>query len=50
MGIHMKNCPEDTYNLWTPFEMDLVSDYVKNPEAIELFKNTFQFYAIMKNQ
>jgi len=38
MGIHMKNCPEDTYNLWTPFAMDLVNDYVKKPEAIELFK------------
>ena len=29
MGIHMKNCPDDTYNLWTPFEMDLVVNYVK---------------------
>jgi hypothetical protein len=38
MGIHMKNCPEDTYNLWTPFVMDLVDDYVKKPEAIDLFK------------
>jgi hypothetical protein len=38
MGIHMKNCPEDTYNLWTPFAMDLVDDYVKIPEAIEIFK------------
>lgn len=38
MGIHMKDCPEDTYNLWTPFEMDLVNDYVKKEEAIEVFK------------
>ena len=38
MGIHMKNCPDDTYNLWTPFSMDLVVDYVKKPDAIELFK------------
>jgi len=38
MGIHMKNCPEDTYNLWTPFAMDLVVDYVEKLDAIELFK------------
>jgi hypothetical protein len=34
----MKDCPEDTYNLWTPFDMDLVNDYVKKEEAIEVFK------------
>jgi hypothetical protein len=38
MGIHMKNCPEDTYNLWTPFSMDLVGDYIEKLDAIELFK------------
>jgi hypothetical protein len=38
MGIHMKHCPEDTYNLWTPFSMDLVVDYVEKLDAIEIFK------------
>jgi hypothetical protein len=38
MGFHLKNCPDDAYNLWTPFSMELLHDYVEKKEAIELFK------------
>jgi len=37
MGVFLKNCPDDTYNLWNPFKMELVKSYIKNPKAIELF-------------
>jgi hypothetical protein len=39
MGIYMKDCPNNAYNLWTQFTMDLIHDYTPKPEAIELFKN-----------
>jgi len=38
MGVHIKNCPEDCYNLWTPFSMELIKSYLSKPEAIDLFK------------
>lgn len=38
MGIFMKDCPEDAYNLWSQFTMDLVHEYTSKTEAIELFK------------
>jgi len=42
MGIHIKNCPDNAYNLWTPFIMDLKQEYIPKPEAIELFKEHIQ--------
>jgi len=38
MGIHIKNCPDNAYNLWTPFTMDLKQDFISKPEAIDMFK------------
>jgi hypothetical protein len=38
MGIYMKDCPDDSYNLWTPFTMELVNTYVEKSNAIDLFK------------
>jgi hypothetical protein len=38
MGIYMKNCPDNAYNLWTQFTMDLIHEYTPKPDAIELFK------------
>jgi hypothetical protein len=39
MGFHLKECPDDAYNLWTPFPMELIDDYTEKPEAIEAFKH-----------
>jgi hypothetical protein len=38
MGIYMKDCPDNAFNLWTQFTMDLIHDYTPKTEAIELFK------------
>lgn len=38
MEYHMKNCPDDVYNLWSPFSMELIHEYTPKPQAIDLFK------------
>jgi hypothetical protein len=32
-------CPNDYYNMWKPFDMELVKTYIKNQDAIDKIKN-----------
>ena len=38
IGMYPTNCPDNVYNLWTPFAMELNDHYEEVPEAIVLFK------------
>jgi hypothetical protein len=40
IGVYpANNAPEDTFNIWKPFAMELVSEWEDKPSAIPLFKN-----------
>jgi hypothetical protein len=39
MGIFPAKCPENTYNLWKPFEMELVKTWSQDDEAVSLFRH-----------
>lgn len=32
-------CPSNYYNMWSPFDMELITDYTHNEEAVQLFRN-----------
>jgi hypothetical protein len=34
-----KNCPDNIFNMWIPFEMELIENYEHNQEAIDFFLN-----------
>ena len=38
IGIYPAKCPENTYNLWKPFDMELVQAWTQDDAAVELFK------------
>lgn len=38
IGMYPVNCPDNIYNLWTPFTMELKNYYEEIPEAIDIFK------------
>ena len=38
MGVYPKKCPDDVYNMWNPFEMELITEWEDKPSAVELFK------------
>jgi len=38
IGIYPKNCPENNYNLWKPFDMELTTEWEEKLDAISLFK------------
>ena len=38
IGMYPSNCPDNIYNLWTPFTMELKNYYEEIPEAIDIFK------------
>jgi len=38
IGIYPKNCPDDTYNMWSAFAMAGITEYEPNSEAVDLFK------------
>ena len=38
MDVYPKNCPEDIYNMWNPFAMELITEWEEKPSAVELFK------------
>jgi hypothetical protein len=38
MGFYMKECPDDAYNLWSSFSMELIHEYIPKLESIELFR------------
>jgi len=31
-------CPSNYYNMWSPFDMELITEYTHNEEAVELFR------------
>jgi hypothetical protein len=38
IGIYPVNCPENAYNLWKPFEMELTTEWEEKSDAISIFK------------
>ena len=38
LGVHPKNCPENTFNLWLPFDAELNENIGDDPDAVETFK------------
>jgi len=34
-----RKCPSDTFNTWTPFDMELVTEWEPRPEAVEFIHN-----------
>jgi len=38
MGVYPKNCPENVFNLWLPFDAELNESAGDDLEAVELFK------------